>query len=194
MIIAPNVLEGEHVRLEPLAEAHRAELAKALDCDAANWAIQAVNGRGEGFAGFWNVLVNSPGRIGFAVRDRKSGGLAGTSSFIGVEPRHATLEIGSTWLRPEYRGTLVNPEAKLLMMGEAFGAGALRVQFSVDTRNQRSQAAMLKLGAVREGVVRRHLVTWTGHKRDTVLFSVIDSEWPEVERGLRARLGKGAGA
>jgi RimJ/RimL family protein N-acetyltransferase len=82
----------------------------------------------------------------------------------------------------------VNPESKLLMLSEAFGAGALRVQFSVDTRNARSQAAVAKLGATREGTVRRHLVTWTGHKRDTALFSIIETEWPEVERGLKARL------
>ena len=116
--------------------------------------------------------------------------MAGTSSLFDIVPEHRTLEIGYTWFRPEFRGTAVNPEAKLLMLGEAFGAGALRVQFSVNALNARSRAAVLKLGAHQEGVIRRHRVTWTGAKRDTVLFSIIDEEWPAVKAGLEARLGR----
>ena len=169
MIVEPRVLEGEHVRLEPAGEpngALREELREALNVDPGTWEIYGSSAYGEHFAGFWEKLTGTADRIGFAVRDRASGRIAGTSSFLKIEPDHRTLEIGFTFFRPEYRGTCVNPEAKLLMLGEAFGAGALRVQFRVDTRNARSQAAVAKLGAVREGIVRRHLITWTGHKRD----------------------------
>lgn len=192
MIIAPKVLEGEHVRLEPVHEGLREELRAALDCDPDNWHIQATCGMGEHFDSYWAAMTQVPARIGYAVRALADGRLAGTTSFYAADPHHRTVEIGFTWFRPEYRGTAVNPEAKLLMLGQAFGAGALRVQFSVDARNPVSQAAVLKLGATREGVIRRHRLTWTGHKRDTVLFSIIDEEWPAVRARLEARLAAAA--
>ena len=124
----------------------------------------------------------------FAVRDLASGLLAGTSSFLSVWPQQSSLEIGSTWFRPEYRGGRINIEAKLLMLGEAFGAGVRRIEFRVDARNARSQAAVLKLGAAREGMLRQHLLTWTGHIRDTAVFSIVAEEWPRVRAGLMERL------
>lgn len=188
MRIEPLVLAGDHVRLEPVTEALREEMRAALDCDPGNWAIQSASGMGAEFEGYWAMMTATPGRIAFATRDQASRRIAGTSSFISVDPEHRTLEIGYTWLRPEYRGTRVNPEAKLLMLGQAFDAGAMRVQFSVDARNPVSQAAVLKLGAKKEGVLRRHKITWTGHKRDTALFSILEEEWPAVKAGLEARL------
>jgi RimJ/RimL family protein N-acetyltransferase len=98
------------------------------------------------------------------------------------------LEIGTTFLHPDVRGEVVNTESKLLMLGHAFDSGAVRVQFRVDVRNARSQAAVARLGALREGVLRRDRLTWTGHIRDTVYFSILDSEWPDVQDRLRARL------
>ena len=196
MIVAPRVLEGRYVRLEPVGAADsalREALRAALDCDPDNWAIQSTSAIGPHFDGYWRMMVETPGRIAFAVRDRASGAVAGTSSLFAIDPEHRTLEIGYSWLRPEYRGTRVNPEAKLLMLGEAFGAGALRVQFSVDARNARSQAAVLKLGAVKEGIIRRHRITWNGHKRDTALFSIIETEWPAVRARLEERLAAAAG-
>lgn len=189
MILEPRLLEGAHVRLEPAVEAHRDEMGDALNCDLDAWQLQVASGMGAHFPAYWSAMVDMPDRIAFAVRDRASGRLAGTSSFLFVDPRNRTLEIGSTWFRPEYRGTAVNPEAKLLMLAAAFAAGALRVQLAVDSRNARSQAACLKLGAKQEGVLRRHKVTWTGHKRDSVLFSIIDEEWPAVKARLEQRLG-----
>ena len=193
MQIRAEVLEGRHVRLEPASDSLREEMRAALDCDPDNWAIQSVNARGADFDGYWQAMVATPGRIAFAVRDLASGRLAGTSSLFDISPQHRSLEVGYTWFRPEFRGRMVNPEAKLLMLSHAFDAGALRVQFSVDARNARSQAAVAKLGAVREGVIRRHRVTWTGHKRDTALFSIIETEWPAVRAGLLARLGREPG-
>jgi RimJ/RimL family protein N-acetyltransferase len=191
MIIEPLVLEGEHVRLEPVDESVREEMREALDRDPDNWAIQSVSGMGEHFDGYWRLMTQTPGRIGFAVREAASGRLAGTSSLFDIAPQHRTLEIGYTWFRPEYRGTAINPEAKLLMLGHAFNGGALRVQFSVNALNARSRAAVLKLGAKQEGIIRRHRITWTGAKRDTVLFSIIDEEWPAVRAGLEQRLRAG---
>jgi len=188
MLIEPRLLERVHVRIEPVDQMHRDEMRAALDCDPDNWVIQSVCAMGEHFDGFWKMMVATPGRLAFAVRDRASGALAGTSSYIGIDAEHRTLEVGYTWFRPEFRGTAVNPEAKLLMLGHAFAAGAERVQFSVDARNPVSQAAVLKLGGVKEGVIRRHRITWTGHHRDTALFSIISDEWPRVKAGLEARL------
>ncbi len=116
--------------------------------------------------------------------------MAGTSSFFDINPQHESLEIGYTWFRPEYRGTPINTETKLLMLGQAFDAGAMRVQFSVSAANARSQAALLKVGAKKEGVLRRHRITWTGASRDTVLFSILAEEWEGVREALRQRLGQ----
>ena len=188
MMIVPRILEGEHVRLEPVVEADRAEMRDVLASDPENWKIQTLCGIGEHFDDYWRLMLETPGRIAYGVRDKASGRIAGTSSFIQIDPQHRTLEIGYTFFRPEYRGTAVNPETKLLMLSEAFGAGALRVQFSVNWVNARSRAAVLKLGAKQEGIVRRHRINWTGELRDTVLFSIIDEEWEAVRTGLHERL------
>jgi RimJ/RimL family protein N-acetyltransferase len=191
MMIAPRAIEGAHVRLEPVGERDREEMRAVLASDPGNWELQTLSALGEHFEYYWRMMVATPGRIALAVRDRASGRMAGTSSFIDIAPGHRSLEIGYTFLRPEYRGTAVNPETKLLMLREAFGAGALRVQFSVSAANARSRAAVLKLGAKQEGILRSHRITWSGARRDTVLFSIVAAEWPEVERRLLERLGMG---
>jgi RimJ/RimL family protein N-acetyltransferase len=104
--------------------------------------------------------------------------LAGMSSFLGIDESRQTLEIGGTYYRPKFRGTGFNRRVKDMMIGRAFGHGFRRIEFRVDQRNARSQAAMKKLGAVREGVLRADRITWTGHTRDTVLFSILGNEWP----------------
>jgi N-acetyltransferase len=86
------------------------------------------------------------------------------------------------------RGGPANPEAKMLLLAHAFASGAVRVQLRVDARNMRSQAAVAKLGAVREGVMRRDKITWTGYIRDSVVFSILSDEWPTVRAGLERRL------
>ena len=103
--------------------------------------------------------------------------LAGMSSFMGVDPERMVLEIGSTYYVPAMRGTGYNGRVKDLMLARAFACGFRRVEFRVDARNARSQAALAKIGAVREGVLREDRITWTGHVRDTVLFSILASEW-----------------
>jgi RimJ/RimL family protein N-acetyltransferase len=183
-------LSGRFVSLEPFSSALRPEVRAALDVDPDNWAIQFVNGRGEGFDAYWNAAcaqIEQGARVAFAVR-LADGRVVGTSSFHQISAEHRTVEIGSTFFRPDARGTKVNPEAKLLMMQHAFERGARRVQFTVDSRNERSQAALHKLGALREGVLRNHLITWTGWSRDSVVFSVIAEEWPSVREKLLQRL------
>ncbi|WP_118858284.1 GNAT family N-acetyltransferase [Sphingomonas mesophila] len=189
MEIVARPLRGAHVVLEPVSEGHRARMRAALDQDPDNWAIQSITAMGEHFDHYWRLLTETPGRIGFAAIDTASGGLVGTSSLFDIEPTHRTVEIGYTWFIPEVRGTAVNPEAKLLMLGHAFDAGARRVQFSVNAANARSRAAVRKLGGVEEGILRNHRITWTGSSRDTVIFSIIADEWPQVRAGLRRRLG-----
>jgi RimJ/RimL family protein N-acetyltransferase len=110
------------------------------------------------------------------------------SSYYTALAAQGGVEIGTTFLHPDTRGGVVNSESKMLMLGHAFDSGAIRVQFRVDTRNLRSQAAVSKLGAVREGVLRRDRLTWTGYVRDTVFLSILDEEWPAVREQLKMRL------
>lgn len=105
MIIDARILAGEHVRLEPVTEEHRAEMKEVLESDPDSWALQTVSGMGEHFDGYWEKMIDTPGRIAFAVRDQASGRVAGTSSFIKIDSEHRTVEIGYTFFRPEYRGT-----------------------------------------------------------------------------------------
>ncbi len=188
MIIKPRRLQGQHLWLEPLREEHRAEMQATLASDPDNWLIQSTSALGKHFPAYWAAMLDTPRRVTLAAFAKGSGRMAGTSSMFDIDPQHRTLEIGYTWFGQEYRGTAMNPEAKLLMLGEAFRAGARRVQFSVSAANQRSQAAMLKLGAKQEGTLRNHRITWTGASRDTVVFAIAEQEWPEVRQGLLARL------
>ena len=107
--------------------------------------------------------------------------LAGMSSFLGIDRHRGVLEIGGTYYRPKFRGTGFNRRVKDMMLRRAFDCGFRRIEFRVDERNKRSQAAMTKLGAVREGVLRADRITWTGHVRDTVLFSILKDEWPSQQ-------------
>jgi N-acetyltransferase len=185
-----NPLQGRFVRLEPFAPALKEELRAAVDCDPEMWAIMAGCALGERFTEFWSAACSAPPaeRMPYAIRRLADQRVVGMSSMYLTLASQGGVEIGSSFLHPEARGGTVNPEAKLLMLGHAFAAGAVRVQFRVDTRNLRSQAAVEKLGAVREGILRRDRLTWNGYLRDTVFFSILDREWPEVKLRLEERL------
>lgn len=188
----PVPLAGRHVRLEPFDETLRAPVRSALDCDPDAWQLFAINGQGDGFDGFWdslNAQVAQGGWIAYAIRAVATGAVVGTTSFLNIKPTRQTVEIGGTFIHPDARSTSVNAEAKYLMLAHAFGSGMRRVELLTDARNVRSQAAIAKLGAVREGVLRRERVTWTGHVRDSVLFAITDLDWPDVRAGLARRLG-----
>lgn len=176
------------VALELLAERHREELRAACDADPEIWNIYPYSMAGEHFGPWWEASMARQGseRIRFAVC--LNGRCIGTTSYLNIEPANAAVEVGGTYYAPPARGGEVNPAAKLLMLGHAVARGARRIGFKVDALNTRSRAAVLKLGAVQEGILRQSGVTWTGRVRDAVVFSVLRDEWPEVERGLLERL------
>ena len=194
MNIEIRPLQGRHVRLEPITAALRDELRAAIDCDPESWEIMSTNGCGEGFEDWWGALQGETQRgerVGFAIRRLSDGKVVGTSSYLNIRPAHRGLEVGSTFLHPEARSGPINPESKRLLLAHAFeSAGAIRVEFMVDVRNARSQAAVEKLGASKEGVLRNHKITWTGHVRDTAVFSITDYDWPGVKQRLDFRLSE----
>ena len=164
------------LRLEPLGEAHRAALAEACGEDAEIWAIYPSSWDPAHFDAQFDALRADPARIPFAVLDGDR--LAGMTAYLGLDPARAIVEIGNTYLRPSARGTGLNDRLKRLMIGHAFACGIRRVEFRVDDRNGRSKAAVAKAGGVFEGLLRAERITWTGHVRDTALFSILGDEWP----------------
>ena len=176
MALAAAMADGE-IRLEPMAEAHRAGLKAACSEDSEIWRIYASSYDPDHFDASFDALLARPAWQGFAifVGERP----IGMSCYIGIEPERGVIEIGNTYYVPDMRGTGLNRVVKDLMIGRAIDCGFRRIEFRVDSRNARSQAAMAKLGAVREGVIRAERITWTGHVRDTVLFSILAHEWRE---------------
>jgi RimJ/RimL family protein N-acetyltransferase len=191
MRIEPKILENRFVRLEPMAQAHREDLRAACNADPATWTeLYPYSLAGEDFDGGWSRLYADPAadRMNFAVV--MGGRCMGVSSYLAIDPVNASLEIGGTYYHPDIRGAAANPASKRLLLAHAFAGDARRVQFKVDAINARSRAAVLKLGAVQEGVLRQDRLVWTGRVRDTVVFSVLADEWPAVRDGLDARLAR----
>lgn len=184
-------LQGRVIRLEPFTRELKEEVRAAVDCDLETWSIMPINLMAAGFDSYWNVACGAPidERMSYAIRRLADKRVVGMSSYYTALVDQGGVEIGTTFLHPDVRGGVVNPETKLLMLGHAFNSGVVRVQFRVDTRNHRSQAAVAKLGALREGVLRRDRLTWTGYVRDTVYFSILDDEWPAVRDKLETRVG-----
>jgi RimJ/RimL family protein N-acetyltransferase len=178
------------VRLEPLVEAHRAGLAAAA-AHPEIWTHLPWDGAGAGFGAWFDGTLESAlaGREAiWAVRVR-DGRVVGSTRYLAIERRDKRLEIGGTWYAPTVWATQVNPACKLALMGYAFEQlGFNRVEFKTDILNLRSQAAIAKLGATRDGVFRAHMVRRDGSLRDSVYFSVIKPEWPQVRERLTARL------
>lgn len=171
-----QAMAGDGCRAEPFSEAHRDALRDACAEDRDIWAIYANDFGPDGFdASIDGYLSRSTTRV-FVLFDGDD--LAGMSSFLGIDEARQCLEIGGTYYRPQFRGTGFNRRVKEMMLERAFSSGIRRVEFRVDRRNERSQAAMKKLGAVREGVLRADRITWTGDVRDTVLFAILKDEWP----------------
>ena len=169
-------MSGEGCRGELFAEHHRDPLKAACAEDREIWQIYANNFGPGGFDDSIDFYTSSPRNRTFMLFDGDE--LAGMSSYLGIDEGRQSLEIGGTYYRPHLRGTGLNRRVKDMMLARAFECGIRRVEFRVDLRNGRSQAAMKKLGAVREGVLRADRITWTGHVRDTVLFSILKDEWP----------------
>ena len=191
MRIGAEPLEDRFVRLEPFEDGLKAEVQAALDCDAAAWNIMVAPAYGAHFEGWWDsalAAMQAGTRIAYAVRRLSDGAVVGTTSLYEINPAYRRCEIGSTFYRPEARGGAINPACKRLLLGHAFDAGAVRVEIITDAVKVQSQAAILKLGAKAEGVLRKHKITWTGRARNTAMFAVIDDDWPSVRDGLDRRL------
>lgn len=194
MEIRPIPLTGRAIRLEPLSEAHAPGLA-AVGLDDRIWRYMVYGEmRSEADMLAWvrdQLRRQEKGAdVPFAVVLRADGRVVGATRYMTIVPEHRGLEIGGTWYGLDYQGSAVNSEAKFLLLRHAFeDCGAVRVQIKTDLRNLHSQRAIEKLGAVREGVLRNHMILPDGYVRSSVLYSVIDSEWPEVKRRLIERLG-----
>ncbi|HEY0043532.1 MAG TPA: GNAT family protein [Allosphingosinicella sp.] len=169
-------MQAGTLRIEPLAEAHRDALRAACARDTEIWQIYSTSYDPAHFDASFDLLLSRPDWQAFALFDGSE--LVGMSGFLGIDEERRVLEIGSTYYVPELRGTGFNRQVKDLMLDRAFSQGFRRVEFRVDARNGRSQAALAKIGAVREGVLRQDRITWNGHVRDTVLFSILADEWP----------------
>lgn len=196
MDVKPLVLEGRHVRLEPLAETHAAGLAligvnnddiwrnmpygiMKSEEDIRKW-VQGVLG-----------LAAQGTDLPFAVVHLASGRVAGATRYMEIHRQHRGLEIGGTWYGAEFQRTAVNTECKYLLLRQAFEVfDCIRVQLKTDLRNERSQRAIERIGATREGVLRNHMIMPDGRFRHSVYYSILASEWPAVKVKLEALLAQ----
>jgi RimJ/RimL family protein N-acetyltransferase len=191
--LAPIVLEGTHVRLEPLLPEHAPALGAAADSGDELWSWMSFDLRIADHRERWMrdafAARDRGEEIPFTVVLRASGEIVGTTRYMDIQERFRGVEIGWTWYRRDLWGGAVNPECKYLLMRHAFeGWDAIRVCLKTDLKNLHSQNAIRKLGAKYEGTLRNHRIRRDGSYRDTMYFSIIDTEWPDVKRSLEQRL------
>ncbi len=186
------VLEGRHVRLEPLTQSHHAGLTEVgLNPDLWELIPYRVTTPDEMTAYIERALKDQAAGVSlpFAAIDRASGKIIGSTRYMNVEPAHRRVEIGATWIARPWQRTAINTEAKYMMLRYAFETlGCIRVELKTDALNRRSRNAIQRIGAMEEGIFRRHIITWSGRVRDSVYFSVVDREWPRVKAALESRL------
>jgi RimJ/RimL family protein N-acetyltransferase len=188
MSLTPLPLQGRIVRLEPLAGLHKAALRAACEADPDIWLLYPINMAGDGFDPWWTGVEQRVQKgVALAYAILNAGEIVGCSLF-SIDAPNRRVEIGNTYLHPSARGGFVNPDTKRAMLAHAFDSGAICVQFKVDALNLRSRAAVTKLGARKDGVLRASRITWTGRVRDTVVFSIVEKEWPSVRDRLDSRL------
>ena len=188
-----SVLEGEIVRLEPLARRHEKGLFEAAqDRRIWRWMPCDASESGERFHAWLEeaLAASSAGtEAAFATVDAGTGEPVGSTRYLALRPEHRGLEIGWTWLAPAHWRTGANVEAKLLMLEHAFERlGCVRVEFKTDSRNEISRAALAALPAQFEGIFRKHMLVRGGERRDSAYYSIIDDEWPEVRENLGRRI------
>jgi RimJ/RimL family protein N-acetyltransferase len=188
----PIALEGAHVQLQPLSESHLDALCEVgLDPELWKWIPIQVLDRDQMLRYIQSALSDQQKgmSIPFATVDRASGKVVGSTRFMSIDVPNKRLEIGATWIAKPWQRTSINTEAKYIMMRHAFETlGCSRVEWKTDALNTQSRNAILRLGAREEGIFRHHVVTWTGRLRDSVYFSVIAPEWPDVKKNLEAKL------
>ena len=192
MDVRPIVLRGSRVRLEPLNADHAEPLAQVgLDPQLWRWIPSAVNTIDD-MRAYVAIALEERRRgtsMPFAVVDESSGQVIGSTRYANIDRANRRLEIGWTWYAPASQRTAANTETKLLLLTHAFEAlGAIRVEFKTDVLNERSRAALARIGAVQEGTFRNHMIMRSGRVRDSVYFSIIDKEWPSVKARLEGML------
>jgi N-acetyltransferase len=193
-IVTPLTLEGSVVRLEPIRGDHAQlfwEAAKDAVDDIFRWIPYPVKTPED----FQKLVAKALGEqevgesVVFATVERASGRVIGSTRFMNIDRANRRVEIGSTWIVPAWQRTAINTEAKYLMLRHAFETwGCVRVELKTDALNAKSRNAILRLGAKEEGTLRKHVVTWTGRVRDSVYYSILDTEWPPVKSRLEAYL------
>jgi len=197
-IVTPVKLSGSVVRLDPIRHEHAElfwEVAKNNLDDIFRWIPYRMQTRDD-----FQLLVAKAFEeqergesVVFTTVEISSGRVLGSTRFMNIDRNNRRVEIGSTWIAPAWQRTAVNTEAKYLMLRHAFEVwGCFRVELKTDALNEKSRNAILRVGAKEEGTLRRHVVTWTGRVRDSVYFSILDSEWPEVKARLEEKLRSGA--
>ncbi len=192
MVVSPVTLEGAHVRLEPLAKAHLAGLAKVgLDEELWRWIPVPVR-TVEEMATYIETALQEEKRgvsLPFALIEKATGRAIGSTRYGNIDRTHRRVEIGWTWVARGWQRTAVNTEAKYLLLKHAFETlGCIRVELKTDSLNEKSRAAILRIGARKEGIFRNHMITASGRIRHTVYFSIVDSEWPAVKARLESLL------
>ena len=195
MKVEPVVLEGKLVRLEPIEPRHAPGLWKAASNPVIwRWFPYRIGSLAETeqMIAVARAAAESGSMLAFAQVVQATGEIAGSTSYLAIEPAHRRLEIGATWLNPRFQRSGANTEAKLLLMAHAFEKlGCRRVEFKTDSDNRQSRTALARIGATEEGTFRSHMVRLDGGRRDSVYFSVIDEEWPRVRSHLEALLARG---
>jgi RimJ/RimL family protein N-acetyltransferase len=192
MKVAPVVLEGVHVGLEPLTMAHHEGLCDVgLEEELWRWIPIQVR-TAEEMAAYIRTALKEQSNgtsVPFAQIEKATGRVIGSTRYMNIERAHHRVEIGSTWIAPKWKRSAVNTESKYLLMRHAFETlGCMRLELKTDSLNAKSRAAILRIGAKEEGIFRNHMITSGGRIRHTVYFSVIDSEWPGVKSRLEAQL------
>ena len=192
MIVTPVVFEGRHVRLEPLAKEHLAGLARVgLDEELWRWIPVPVR-TVEELAGYIETALEEQKRgvsLPFALIEKATGRAIGSTRYGNIDRTHHRVEIGWTWVGREWQRSAVNTEAKYLLLRHAFETlRCIRVELKTDSLNEKSRAAILRIGAKEEGIFRNHMITASGRIRHTVYFSIVDSEWPAVKSRLESLL------
>ena len=191
--VVPITLIGRFVRLEPLGETHIPDLTRVAQ-DPDIWRFMLYpNVNNEDQMREWVMDILSRQAKGadlpFVVIHLATNRAIGATRFLEIRPEHRALEIGGTWYGTAYQSTVVNTECKYLLLRHAFEVlGCLRVQFKTDLRNERSQRSLERIGAVKEGILRNHMITADGYRRDSVYYSIIASDWPGVKASLEQKL------
>ena len=190
MNVQPVTLEGPTLRLEPLTLEHAPSLWPQVRPEIFQHTLEMPRDASyEAFEDWIRYFLGAPDSLLWALCLRETGEALGVSGYLEIRPRHRGLEIGRTWIGASHQGTRVNPESKYLLLRHAFeDLEAVRVQLKTDLNNLRSQRAIEKLGARREGVLRKYQIRSNGYIRDTVVYSIIAEEWPAVRAGLEARM------